>query len=473
MTMNASRWIWGTLAGVALGAWYAASPLTIWFVLAVAGVFRWAGVGLGDRERRWVYGILAVAVGIRVAAIVALFLSTQNDQLVSFFWDGDGVYLKYRALVIRQVWMGVPISPVDVFNAFMPYYGWSSFIYVLAYLQYLTGPALYGVHLLNVAIFAASAVAMHRLIRSSLGRASALAGFGLMLFLPTLMAWSVSALKESVCVFLFVVGVRAMITAARFATPMHRRIAALALLVAAIAAADSVRPGISVIMIVGLGAGLAANLVVRRLGWLLIASICLPLAAMQAWDNPRIQSTVMTQLKSAAILHRASYLEKGSGYTLLDRRFYSQYPADEDGRTIVRIDTMTPDEGLRFAARAFASVFVMPLPGQIPPGLSVVLLPQQLIWYILLILACVGVFAGLRRDALVTCMLACLFMAGCLIVALTNGNIGTLVRFRDLVVPCVVWLSALGATSLASSMMLRGARLPVMSAGRDVLSEGH
>jgi hypothetical protein len=458
---TSSRWLWGGAIGLALGTFYTASPLTVWFFVVMTGLFVWAGRGLIGRERRYVWGILAVAVAIRVLAIAVLFLGTQHDQMVSFFWDGDGVYLKYRSLVIRDVWMGIPVSRVDFFNAFMPYYGWSSLIHIFAYVQFLTGPARYGVHLLNVAMFVASALILHRLIRSAYGRAPALIGLVLMLFLPTLVAWSVSALKESLCVLLFAAGLRAAVAAGRRAAPIRQRVFGSAVLAAAIAAADTVRPGVSLIMIGGFSAGGIGSHVVRRLGLVLLVSICLPLAAIQLWEHPRVQSTIMARLKSAATLHRASFLGDGYSYALLDRRFYSHYPIDPKNETsVVTIPTMTPDEGLRFAVRALTNFLVAPLPWQMSPRLSVVLLPQQIIWYGLVMLACVGFVAGLRRDALVTCMLVGLFVAGWVAVAPNSGNIGTMVRFRDLIVPSVVWLSALGATSIASRIMSRGALSP-------------
>ncbi len=462
-----SRWLAGGAIGIALGTFYAASPLTVWFVVVMTGLLVWAGRGLSGRERRYVWGILAVGVAIRVLAIAVLFLGTRHDQMVSFFWDGDGVYIKYRALVIRDVWMAVPVSRIDFVNAYMPYYGWSSLIYVFAYLQYLTGPARYGVHLVNVSLFVASAVILHRLIRSAYGRAPALIGLALMLFLPTLVAWSVSALKESLCLFLFAAGLWAVVTAARRAAPMRRRILGSAVTAAAIAAADTVRPGVSLMMIGGFSAGLIGSYVVRRVTLVLLVSICLPLAAVRLWERPGVQSAIMARLKPAAMLHRANFLGKGYSYPLLDWRFYSQFPLDDDGKSVQTIPTMTPDEGLRFAVRALTSFIVVPLPWQMSPRLGVVLLPQQCIWYVLVVLACVGLVAGLRRDPLVTCMLAGLFVAGWVAMAPNNGNIGTMVRFRDLIVPSLVWLSALGATSVASRMMSRAA----LSTGGNTVSD--
>ena len=75
-------------------------------------------------------------------------------------------------------------------------------------------------------------------------------------------------------------------------------------------------------------------------------------------------------------------------------------------------------------------------------------MPQQLIWYGLLILAVPGLVAGFRRDLLLTWVLIGLTLAGGAVIALNSGNIGTLVRIRDSIVPFVMCLAAVGAVWL-------------------------
>src|SRR5439155_1104070 len=171
--------------------------------------------GLSERERRWVWGLLALAIALRLLAVALLFLTTDHHNAASFFWDGDGVALKRRGLWIRNVWLGQPITPLQFSVAFDPSYGWTTYIYVLAYLQYLLGPAPYGVHLFNIALFLTMAVALYRLVRSAYGPEAALLGFGLLLFLPTPFFWSVSALKESLYLLLATIALVGAVTMLR------------------------------------------------------------------------------------------------------------------------------------------------------------------------------------------------------------------------------------------------------------------
>ena len=440
---------WTIGAGVFLGGAYALSPLTVWFVVAAIGLFAWAGRGLSERERRWVWSLLALAIALRLLAVAVLFLSTDHHDAVSFFWDGDGVFLKRRGLWVRNVWLGRPITPLDFSLAFDPLYGWTTYIYVLAYLQYLLGPAPYAVHLFNIALFLAMTVALYQLARSAYGSEPALLGLGLLLFLPTPFFWSVSALKESLYLLLAVVALVGAVAALR-PRPLLVRAFALILLAGAMAAIDGVRTGGKLITAGGLMAGFAGSVVIRRVSLVLLVLILLPFAASRLWNNAGVQARVMSQLKSSAVTHMGNVRTEGHGYKLLDQRFY--FFSNE------MLETMTPVEGLRFTLRALASVVVVPVPWQVQSTSEMVFLPQQVVWYLLVPFAFVGLIAGLRRDALVTCMLAGLSATGLAVVAINSGNVGTMVRHRDTVVPFIVWLSALGAVATVSHWTSRTSR---------------
>ena len=426
-----------TVAGMGLGVAYAASPFTLWFLIAMVGLFTWAGRGLTGRERRSVWAILSVAVALRLIAVIILFVGSDHHRMVSFFWDGDGIYLKNRGLWIRNIRLGIPLPPYYFTLSFDRSYGWTSYLYVLAYLQYLLGPAPYGVHLINVALFLATAVGLYRLVRKSYGQEAALIGFALLLFLPTPFAWSVSALKESLYVFLVAVPLIAIVTVLR-SGPVLRRAFALALVVGSIAVIDGVRSGGRAIAVVGLAAGLAGSVVARRVSLVLALLAVLVVTGRQLLTDPAAQARIMSQLKIAAVQHIGNVRTTGHGYQLLDERFYALKTNDAIG-------TMTPVEGLRFVARALVSFLIVPLPWQIQSLSEMAFLPQQILWYAMVLLAFVGLAAGLRRDPLVTCMLAGVTVAGAAAIAISEGNVGTMVRHRDTLMPFLVWLSALGA----------------------------
>ena len=434
-------------AGVLLGVGYAASPFTLWFVAAAAGLVWWTTRGLVGAERRWITAILVAALALRALAVAVLFLSSAPDHLISFFWDGDGVYLKQRGLWIRNVWLGIPIFQVHFLNAFQREYGWTTYLFLLAYLQYLVGPAPYGVHLLNVALFAATAGLLYRLARSAYGPHAAMLGLLILLFLPTPFLWSVSALKESLYMYLVALAMVTMIALFRSRKAVEHLTAA-AVFAAALLANSTVRAGALTITSAGLLAGVVGSVVVRRVSLLLLALLLLPIAACRVWSDPALHGRLMAQIRTASQYHIGHVRTQGHSYKLLDQRFYSS----DHLKTPEALASMTKAEATRFAVRALVGFVAVPLPWQVASASEMVFFPQQLLWYGLVILAVAGFVAGLQRDPLVTCILAGLACSAGAAIALNSGNIGTMVRHRDIVVPSLVWLSALGAVTVISKL---------------------
>ncbi len=76
-----SAWRLAIVSGVAIGVTYALSPLTVWFVLAAVAIVWWAARDLPAEERWWIRTMLIVAIGLRVLAVLALFLATDHGRV--------------------------------------------------------------------------------------------------------------------------------------------------------------------------------------------------------------------------------------------------------------------------------------------------------------------------------------------------------------------------------------------------------
>jgi hypothetical protein len=439
------------VAGIAIGVFYVLSPFAVWFFLVLLGCFAAVRLGLPEPERRWVVGLLSVAVALRLLAIAALFLASDHNRAASFFWDGDGVFLKQRGLWIRSVWLDVPIAPVDFGNAFSRSYGWTSYLYLIAYLQYLVGPAPYGIHLLNVAAFIATAILLHRIVRSAYGAETATTGLALLLFLPTPFMWSISAMKESLYIFFQVLAVAGVVAVVRSKSWVVKMLA-VGVIAGSLSANATIRTGALAISVMGLTAGVVGNVILRRMSLAILAVALGALVGYRALNQPAVQARVMSQVRTLAVQHLGNVRTQGHAYKLLDQRFYSaSYQGDP-------VQTLTAGEGARFVVRGVASFVLVPLPWQIESLSEILFMPQQIAWYVLVGLGLVGLILGLRRDRLVTCLLAGLAVAGATAIALNSGNIGTMVRHRDTIVPFIVWLSALGAVEVVSTLARRGAK---------------
>ena len=432
---------WAIAAGVAVGFAYSLSPVTIIVIGLLFPLWKRASAGLDDTERRWLMAVFFVAIALRLTTIAGLFLfADPNIPYANFF--GDEEFFKRRTTWMRNLALGIPISPADYFYTFDET-GETSYLLVLTYLQALVGLAPYGVHVLNAFLYVAATVILFKLVRPALGGLAALGGAAILLFLPSLFIWSISALKEPL--YFFVVSLNLTTGVAIFRSPRwsHRVLAAIAL-VAGGYVLQSIREGGLALTLVGVIGGGVVAFLVQRPRLLVAAVVAVPLVAALAITRPAVQQRALSIAHEAAYKHWGHVHTSGWTYKILDDRLYP------DRQTIT---TMTPGEAGRFVVRAIYSYLTVPLPWQIESRAALAFLPEQMIWYLLIALVPIGAIAGLRRDPLVVSLLLTHGVLISLIVALSGGNVGTLIRHRGLSMPYFAWLAAFGAVTVAKLLL--------------------
>src|SRR6185436_4010306 len=90
----------------------------------------------------------------------------------------------------------------------------------------------------------------------------------------------------------------------------------------------------------------------------------------------------------------------------------------------------------------------VPLPWEVRSRSALAFLPEQMLWLVLVSFAAFGALFACRRDLLVAAQFFAHAAVAAVTVALTSGNVGTLVRHRGLALPYFVWLSAVGICEL-------------------------
>jgi hypothetical protein len=438
---------WTALAGVLLGVAYTVSPSSVWFVVFAGSLLVWAGRDLTPRERRWVWGLLGLALALRLLAIAALFLLSSSDLEPVGSIVPDGRYLKLRSLWVRNVALGIPTHWWDNVEAFHSY-ARSGSHYLLAAFQLALGPMTYGIHLLNTAFFVSGAVILYRTVRSAFGGVPALVGLAIILFLPTLFVWSVSALKDPLFFFLTSVCLASAFAGLR-TKAWSRRVLAFVTCAAAIAFAGTLRQTGLIILGGGLLTGLGLRFFVLKARVMVACAALFVLATSFVVVNPAAQERVMGPIKLAGAFHYGFTNTPGLNYKLLDDHIYATHL-----RARRLIAEMTSPELARFVIRGTVSFVSTPLPWHAASPAGLAFIPQQMFWYLLFGLAVIGCYVGFWRDRLLTCILAGTIVLGATTVAFITGNVGTLVRFRDMVVPLIAWLSSLGACTVVEQVAI-------------------
>jgi hypothetical protein len=437
MGVPARTWLMATLAGIGAGIVYALSPLTVWFALGMYALVRCAIQDLDHDEQRWVTILFVVAIALRTCAVAALFLTTNHEQEPFGRFFGDEEFYLRHSLWLRNIALGLPVHTSDFAFAFDTL-GWTSYLYVLAFLQVLVGPAPYGVHLFGIALFLLGTVVLFRTVRPVFGRTPSLMGLVILLFLPSLFVWSISALKEPLY---FLATACAIALAVKLARD-HRlgiRLIVFASLAVLVFVIGTIRDGGAALAGAGIVGGFAGAWIVRRPWAVAALVVLLPIAMGLTLRVPRTQIRAYNLVQWAARQHRAFIETPGWVYTLLDQRFY------DDAQTIT---DMRFDEATRYVVRAAERYVTVPLPWEAKSPAAVAYLPEQVTWYVLVALLPVGVLFSLRRDAVLTMILCGVTVVSASAIAMLNGNVGALVRLRVLAIPYITWLSMVGLCEL-------------------------
>ena len=438
--------------GLVLAMAYTASPLAVVFVAAAPVICVIAGRGMPDDERRVLAAILGAALVARLVVVGASFVAgiPYHSDLVVGALAGDEAYNLSRSLRVRDILMGFGGTRYDYFIV-TDFYGRSSYLDLLTWLQMVFGPSPYGLKLLNGLLFTSGAAILFRLVRPAFGSMPAYLGLVLVLFLPTLFHASVALLKESV----YFLATSALLTATVLGLRTRRPAAmlgAVAVAAASLWVLDDLRRGAIVLATSGIAAGLLLRFILATRWRIAAATIVLIVAIGAAAWQPAIESRLIGGINNLANTHSGHVFTVGHAYKLLDAGFYVN-PTTPAAATF----HLTWPQAARFVIRGIASFIFVPLPWQALSLGELAYLPEHLLWFVMLAALPAGLVAGWRRDSLVTVCLIGFILPTVAALALGQGNVGTLIRLRGLVTPYLFWIGALGVWTIAARFA-RGAR---------------
>jgi hypothetical protein len=163
-------------------------------------------------------------------------------------------------------------------------------------------------------------------------------------------------------------------------------------------------------------------------------------------SRPAVQLRAVQEVRRAAKLHWGHVNTPGYSFKSLDPELYPERSA---------IDQMSGGQTARYVVRSAVEYMTVPRPWTIESRPALAFVPELMFWYCVLALFPFGIIAALRRDAMVTTVISAYAFALAALVALTGGNIGTLVRHRGLALPYLIWVSAVGADALLAGVVRR------------------
>ena len=258
--------------------------------------------------------------------------------------------------------------------------------------------------------------------------------------MPSIFVWSVAPLKEAPFYILAAVAIRAMLWLLRPSRWWHIPVAA-ASIAAALWTIHIVRPQWALLTGAALAAGAAGWIAFHHRRVAACAAAAGVTLALAIGAAPRAGAFIADGLATSTRRHMGNVFVQGHSYALLDPSAYAFGGEMTSG----------PRSVARFVVRASVRFFTVPEPWLLKPGFELLMIPQQMVWYAVLALVGAGMLAGLRRDSLLTSVFAAFVLVGALAIGLNSGNVGTLIRHRDAIVPFAIWLAALGGTRVLGS----------------------
>jgi len=436
---------------VIIGLVYAASPLFTVTLAGAAVLLVLAGRDLAADERRRIVSILGAALAVRFVLIgVMLVINIPHlGDLGIGGLRGDDAYYLARAIRARDIMLDLTRGRYDFFVV-ADEYGRTSYLQLLTFLQVVFGPTPYGMRAFNALLFVTASYLLFRLCRPGLGAAASGPSLIVLLFLPSLLASSISTSKEPLYFLITTV----LLTSA---IAVIRRPGAIAKAGAVIVAAlclwllDDLRRGALMLCVSGLVLAAVARVWLatprRALAGMAIAVV----AVVVLWEQAPIRARLLDATASVAKMHGGHVFTSGHAYKLLDDGFY-MHPGTPAAWKL----ELSERQAGRFLVRAAISFAITPLPWEMVSLGELAFFPEHLLWMVILLLVPIGAVAAWRRDATITAMLLGFALPTAAVLAVTTGNVGTLLRLRGLVTPYLIWFAVFGALTICEWLLTRG-----------------
>jgi hypothetical protein len=444
------NWRWGIAAGIGLGLLYSASPLLILTLAAVAVLMLTAGRDLPAAERRRILTIIGIALGARfllIAALLVVNIPHLSDLGVGGL-AGDDAYYLGRAIRARDIMVGITQGRYDYFVV-SDEYGRTSYLQLLTFLQVMFGPTPYSIRALNSVLFVTAAYLLFRMCRPGFGAtASALALIAL-LFLPSLLVSSMATSKEPSYFFITTVMLTAAIAVIRQPGVSARIVAAIAVAIC-LWILDDLRRGALALGVSGLALAVVARVTFETPRRAIAAAVIAVVAIGALWTQPPVRERFLDATASVAKMHAGHVFTSGHAYKLLDEGFY-MHPGTPAAWPL----ELTGLQAGRFLARAAVSFVVTPLPWEMASISELVFFPEHLLWMLIVVLVPIGAVVGWQRDATMTACLLGFAIPTAAVLAVTTGNVGTLLRLRGLVTPYLLWFAVLGGLAVCERLLTR------------------
>lgn len=446
--------MFGALLGVAAAFWPGGVFVFLLAGATCAALHRWGP----ERDRVFLIRLFLVAFILRVALSLALDLGSWVvegqppiqrgppeywtlgifEKTRDYLRMGDSDAYSQRGYCLAEYVRGnrepVVLRRIQV-------YGYHAYVLVIGWFYYLFGFSPVSVKWVNGWIGSFHVLAIFYLARACFqSRIARWASVGVALF-PTLVLWSATNLKEPVF-FLSTTLLLALFMAFRAKRSLKRwALCGVAFLAILSVLQNLGRKEVGVSLVVGLLAAFCLEVCLRRRWYPLLLFLGIALLPFSPWVKIK-QAVHLGLYRHTGYVHTES-----ATYRFLPDWMYSSpiqlregVLTDSDARVVISRVPL-----------ALTHYLLQPFPGLTGSrfALQVMMIPQMIGWYFALFFAALGVAAAVRWNLWRCGPLLAVGSIWVFMGALSSGNVGTLIRVRDMVTPIALIFSAAGLWALA------------------------
>jgi 4-amino-4-deoxy-L-arabinose transferase-like glycosyltransferase len=374
------------------------------------------------------WGLLARVILLLSVQILLIhnnvWFSRFNAHALYIFPDAG--YYTVRSWGIAQNILGVPMSNSLLESTYLDY-GYSFYLYIIAFFYYLFGFSPTSVTFLNCLTSVSTGIVYYFVTKEISNEKSARLAAILIVFSPSLMLWSICNLKDPICIFLLGVVLLAFI---RFVK--SGKFTYLVLLISALFLQFLMRPKFETILYAILSIFFIAYFWSKKK--IKMAHFFIFIALFVIFWN--VISREFVSLMNVLIRYHLGIVQTGGiCYKIYDEWYY---------HSSVNVNLFNSLDMTMAFLKGWLHFFLEPFPWKIRSVSFLAAIPQMIIWYLLLPVSMLGVSVSMKVDKKITVTLVAFFILIGSIFAMTGGNIGTDFRMRDMLTPIVLSFSAVG-----------------------------
>jgi hypothetical protein len=406
-----------------------------------------------DRKFVGVALLLALSLMIALASLYQAYLFTgglplfapDGEGFSKFGWYISRVLLGQDTSVVPSVehtyWNYDLLLRAELHGALPPLkYQTGPYTYFLGLLYAIFGYAPLLGRLINIGLLVASAFLIMRVAEGLSGNRGARGAFLLALFWPSMVLFSLSLLRDSAIVFAIVLVVWALYRVS------HRKAFSLVAMVGGVVILGLLRPQASWLLLVVLGSWVIWRLL-RLKRTLLVVAVVGVLMMGVGQQRQWLKETIIWR---TVFQHIGFLNSEGITYNILPERL-----AHIKDPRMWHLRTLSWAEMVLICARGMAHYLTEPWPSHLVTAKLRAFFPQMVIWYACLAIAVPGGRAVLRERGDFGGFMLIFFAIFVSVSGMSEGNIGILIRHRDMVTPVVILLAAAGTSAVFGRLALQ------------------